>query len=54
MTERNAPVSYTHLVARLEHAEAKGLMHLLDQLEVGGDPRRGVELELDHQNPSTK
>ena len=37
------------LVTRLEHAQLQGLVDLLDQLEVGGDPRSGVELELDHE-----
>ncbi len=41
------------LVARLEQAELQGLMHLLDQLQVGGDAGTGVELELDHDPSST-
>jgi hypothetical protein len=28
-------------------------MDLLDQLQIGGDARGGVELELDHNFPST-
>ena len=36
------------LVARLEEPELQRLMDLLDQLQVGGDARGGVELELDH------
>ena len=40
-------------VARLQQAEPQGLVDLLDQLQVGGDARGGVELELDHHPPST-
>jgi hypothetical protein len=35
------------LVAGLERAHPQGLVDLLGELEVGGDARRLVELELD-------
>jgi len=38
------------LVTRLQHAHPQGLMNLLCELQVGGDARRLVELELDHQS----
>jgi hypothetical protein len=37
-------------VARLQQAEPQGIADLLGQLEVGGDTRGGVELELDHDH----
>ena len=36
-------------VARLQHPQAQGLMNLLHELQVGGDARGLVELELDHE-----
>jgi hypothetical protein len=38
------------VVTPLEHAHPQGLMDLLHQLQVSGDARRLVELELDHQS----
>jgi hypothetical protein len=37
------------LVTRFEQAQLQGLMDLVDQLEVGGHSRSGVQLELDHE-----
>ena len=37
------------LVSGLEDAELQGLVDLLDQLQVGGDARSGIELEFDHE-----
>jgi hypothetical protein len=37
------------LVTRLQHPHPQGLVNLLYELHVGGDARRLVELELDHQ-----
>ena len=42
-------VSYVALLARRpQQAEADGLANLLDDLDVVGDARPGVEVELDH------
>ncbi len=38
------------LISRFEETQLQGLMHLLDQLEVGGDTRCRVELEFDHHS----
>src|SRR5229473_1506253 len=41
------------LVTWFEEAELQGVMDLLDQLEIGGHARSGIELELDHFPSST-
>ncbi len=38
------------LIARLEEAQLQGLVDLLDQLQIGGDSRSGVQLEFDHHS----
>jgi hypothetical protein len=41
------------LVARLQEAKTQGLMDLLDKLQIGSYTARCVELEFDHNPPST-
>ena len=36
------------LIARSKHPEAKGVLYLLHELEVGSDPGATFEPELDH------